>query len=174
MGICFYSGGNGEDQRCLMCRLPENQAFKVFSLYRHITDVMSVFTACSLIQINYCKKFLAANVIWQFTAFVYRGEEKELVIPINTFINLLKAQFDFILFKRNVSDHVISFQFNRTKRCKCMQAAGVSPPCSVQPLQSVVTQPRLTQHTADPSQDTARTKSIHCHLREKRNTDNYL
>lgn len=43
-----------------------------------------------------------------------------------------------------------------------MQAAGVFPPCSVQPLQSVVTQPEThTAHTADPSQDTARTKSTH-------------
>lgn len=31
--------------------------------------------------------------------------------------------------------------------------------------------PRFTQHTADPSQDTARTKSTHCHLRRNLNMD---
>lgn len=32
--------------------------------------------------------------------------------------------------------------------------------------------PSLIQHTADPSLDTARTKRIHCHLREKLNMEN--
>lgn len=31
--------------------------------------------------------------------------------------------------------------------------------------------PRLIQHTAEPSRDTARTKSAHCHLREELNTE---
>lgn len=64
--------------------------------------------------------------------------------------------------------------FTRTKRYKYMQAAGVFPPCGVQPFQSAVTQPEThTIHCRPVTRLSQNKEHTHCHLREKYNVNDH-
>lgn len=66
---------------------------------------------------------------------------------------------------------MIFFSFLRRKRYKCMQAAGVFPPCSVQPLLSVTQPETHTAHCRPVTRHSQNKEHTHCHLREKFNMD---
>lgn len=105
------------------------------SLYKHIIDQrVTVFLLHAISEkLAVAKSYL--QLISSDDLQFKSNEEQGLVSRTDTDINdLFKTPFDLILFNNNVSHYVFSFSFLRTKRYKCMQAAGVFPPCSVQPL----------------------------------------
>lgn len=114
---------------------------------------------------NCCKKLLVLNNLWLFTW-------------INNMF--LTDQYWYEQFARNtvwshpVFRRIFSCVFHiwKQKDINICRLQGFFSPCSVQPVQSVVTQPEThTAHCRPVTWHSKNKEHTHCHLREKRNMD---